>query len=62
MTQTEQQTASVAGDLSEFLQKTRAKKFSEEWKDRGDEKQETQRFLDWAFGRCFGRFPGNILY
>ena len=30
MTQTEQQTA--------------AKKFSEEWKDRGDEKQETQRF------------------
>lgn len=44
MTQTEQQTASVAGDLSEFLQKTRAKKFSEEWKDRGDEKQETQRF------------------
>ena len=44
MTQTEQQTATVAGDLSEFLQKTRAKKFSEEWKDRGDEKQETQRF------------------
>ena len=44
MTQTEQQTTSVAGDLSEFLQKTRAKKFSEEWKDRGDEKQETQRF------------------
>ena len=30
--------------MTQTEQKTRAKKFSEEWKDRGDEKQETQRF------------------
>ena len=60
MTQTEQQTASVAGDLSEFLQKTRAKKFSEEWKDRGDEKQETQRFWIGLLGEVLG-VPQSII-
>ena len=30
--------------MTQTEQKTRAKKFSEEWKERGDEKQETQRF------------------
>lgn len=30
--------------MTEKDQKTAAKKFSEFWKDKGDEKQETQRF------------------
>ena len=30
--------------MTQTEQQTTAKKFSEEWKDRGDEKQETQRF------------------
>ena len=44
MTQTEQAKESVARGLTEFSMKTRAKKFSQDWKDKGYEKGESQKF------------------
>lgn len=44
MAQTERQKSQLGSDLSEFSQKARAKKFSGEWKDKGYEKGESQKF------------------
>ena len=44
MTQTEQQKASAASGFNDFSTKSRAKEFAEFWADKGDEKQESQRF------------------
>ena len=40
--------------MTQTEQQTTAKKFSEEWKDRGDEKQETQRFWIGLLGEVLG--------
>ena len=44
MTQTEQQKASAASGFNDFSTKSRAKEFAEFWANKGDEKQESQRF------------------
>ena len=54
MTQIEQQKASAASGFNDFSAKSRAKEFAEFWADKGDEKQESQRFWIQLLGEVLG--------
>lgn len=47
--------------MTEAQQRQAAKKFIQDWTGRGDEKQDTARFLDGLTAECIrGRRPGTV--